>query len=178
MAESTNMSRMLSERPAWQDRANRAGSHLERVVRDVLVTYLADTRQYSIDVKPRDLAKLYRGQWGAVPDLAVRNAARGTTVWVEIKQQAAAGNAHERACKFLAPGLVRRAEELANVERPFYFVFAGGIVDTPDKSDKYHAEIETWFDAPGWEDHVLKWVDHDPIALCEWFEQSIRPALG
>ena len=178
MAESTNMSRMLSERAVWQDRANAAGSHLERVVRDVLTTYLVNAPQYSIEVKPRDLAKLYRGQWGAVPDLAVRNADRRSTVWVEIKQQAAAGNAHERACKYLAPGLVRRAERLANVERPFFFVFAGGIVDTPRKSDKYHAEIETWFDAPGWEDHVLRWVEHDPVALCEWFDSAIRRALG
>lgn len=178
MAESTNMSRMLSERAVWQDRANAAGSRLERVVRDVLAEYLASEPRYSIDVKPADLKRLYQGRWGAVPDLAMRNNARGTTVWVEIKQQGAAGNAHERACKYFAPGLVRRAENLANVERPFYFIFAGGIVDTPGKSDKYHAEIETWFDAPGWEDHVLKWVDHDPIALCEWFERSLRPALG
>ena len=115
---------------------------------------------------------------GVEPDLAIRNRAKGTKIWVEIKWQKAEGNAHERACKYFAPGLVSRAETLANVVRPFYFVFAGGMVDTPGKSDKYHAAIETWFDAPGWEDHVLKWVDHDPVALCEWFEQSIRPALG
>lgn len=178
MAEPTNMSQMLSEREVWQDRANKAGSQLERVVHDILVAYLADMSQYAIDVKPRDLAKLYHGRWGAVPDLAVRNTARDRTVWLEIKRQKAEGNAHERACKYFAPGLVRRAEKLANVERPFYFVFAGGIVDTPGKSDKFHAEIETWFDAPGWEDHVLKWVKHDPVALCQWFEQSIRPVLG
>ena len=178
MAESTNMSRMLSERAIWQDRANADGARLEQVVHDVLVAHLRETSLYSIDVKPRDLAKLYRGRWGAVPDLAVRNTALDKTVWLEIKRQKAEGNVYERACKFLAPGLVRRAEALANVERPFYFVFAGGMVDTLGKSDKYHAAIETWFDAPGWEDHVLKWVNHDPVALCEWFEQSIRPALG
>lgn len=178
MAEPTNMSRMLSERAIWQDRANADGARLEQVVHDVLVAYLREASPYSIDVKPRDLAKLYRSQWGAVPDLAVRNTDRDTTVWLEIKRQQAGGNAHERACKYFAPGLVRRAEKLANVERPFYFIFSGGIMDTPGKSDKYHAEIETWFDAPGWEDHVLKWVNRDPVALCEWFEQSIRAALG
>ena len=220
MAEPTNMSmsRMLSERAVWQDRANADGAQLERVVRDVLVAYLGDMPQYEVDDKPKDLKQIYRekqdvdpdpANWidrplrslsapgidpdltnriarsqrplsalGVEPDLAIRNRAKGATIWVEIKRQEAKGNVYERACKYLAPGLVRRAEELTNVKRPFYFIFAGGMVDTPGKSDKYHAAIDTWFDAPGWEDHVLKWVDHDPVALCEWFEQSIRPALG
>lgn len=218
MAEPTNMSRMLSERAIWQDRANADGAQLEQVVRDVLVAYLGDMPQYEVDDKPKDLKEIYRarqsvnldlanlvarverdlrvrgidldltnlvarpqrrqGALGVEPDLAIRNRTKGTTIWVEIKRQKADGNVHERACKYFAPGLVRRAEELTNVKRPFYFIFAGGMVDTPGESDKYHAAIDTWFDAPGWEDHVLKWVDHDPVALCEWFEQSIRPALG
>ena len=218
MAEPTNMSRMLSERPHWQGAARRAGSHLEREVRRILVEHLADMSQYKIDDKPADLKQIYREKQGVdpdlanrvaraqrrlralgvgrdlvnrvfrpqrclrplgvEPDLAIRNQAKGTKIWVEIKWQKAEGNAHERACKYFAPGLVSRAEKLANVDRPFYFIFAGEMVDTPGKSDRYHAEIDTWFDAPGWEDHVLKWVDHDPVALREWFEQSIRPALG
>ena len=218
MAESTNMSRMPSERAIWQGGARRAGSRLEREVRCILVEHLADMSQYKIDDKPTDLKQIYRDEQGVdpdlanraartqrvlralgvdpdlanrvvrpqrrlralgvEPDLAIRNRAKGTKIWVEIKWQKAEGNAHERACKYFAPGLVSRAETLANVDRPFYFIFAGGMVDTPGKSDRYHAEIDTWFDTDDWRDHVLKWVNHDREALREWFEQSIRPALG
>ena len=218
MAESTNMSRMLSERPVWQGPARRAGSHLEREVRCILVEHLADMSQYEVNDKPEDLKQIYRKKQGVdpdlanqvartqrrlrvlgvrrdlvnrvvrpqrrlralgvEPDLAIRNLVEGTKIWVEIKWQKAEGNAHERACKYFAPGLISRAEKLANVDRPFYFIFAGEMVDTPGKSDRYHAEIDTWFDTDDWRDHVLKWVNHDRDALCEWFEQSIRPALG
>ena len=173
MTESTNMSRMLSQRAVWQDRANADGARLERIVRDVLNEYLSEDLRYVIDVKPDDLAHIYDNRWGAVPDLAIRNPESGKSIWIEIKRQNPRGNAHERACKYFSPGLVRIAEGLAYVVRPFYFVFAGGLVDSP----KYRAEISTWFDADGWRDHVLMWTDHDPVSLCQWFEHAIRPAL-
>lgn len=177
MAARTNMSRMLSERAVWQDRANSAGSDLERVVHDVLAEYLQGDDSYSLEVKPKHLRGAYRERWGPVPDLAIGNRVTGKRIWIEIKQQNAAGNAHERACKFLSPGLVRYGADLAGVPRPFFFIFAGGIVDTPEKSDKYHAEIDRWFDADGWHDHVLKWRNHDPVSLCQWFTESILPVI-
>ena len=176
MPDSVHMSKMLSERELWQDRAAEAGSHLERVVHEELIAYLGADRPLQIDVKPRDFAKAYANQWGAVPDLAIRNG-DGDSVWIEIKQQNAEGNAHERACKFLSPGLVRRGEEIGNITRPFFFIFAGGMIDHLPKAEKYRAGIATWFDAPGWEDRVLMWREHDPVQLCEWFEGAIRPCL-
>ena len=176
MSDSVHMSRMLSKREIWQDRAAEAGSHLERVVHQALLAYLGENRSLQIDVKPRDFAHAYANKWGAIPDLAIRNR-YGNSVWIEIKQQNAAGNAHERACKFLSPGLVRRGEEIGDVARPFFFIFAGGMIDDLPSAEKYRAAIATWFDAPGWEDRVLRWREHDPVELCEWFEDAIRPCL-
>ncbi len=177
MADRVHMSEMLSERAVWQDRAANAGSRLEKVVHQVFAEYLGLDPEIRIQEKPRDFAKVYQGKWGAIPDLSIRNEASGKSIWIEIKQQNAAGNAHERACKYLSPGLLQLAEGLGNVSRPFFFIFAGGMVDDLPKAEKYMAELSTWFDAPGWEDHLLMWRQHDPVKLCEWFEDAIRPSL-
>lgn len=177
MTDRFDMSKMLSERAIWQDRAANAGSGLERVVHEVLVECLGLDRDIHINEKPRDFAKVYQGKWGAIPDLSVRNEATGKSIWIEVKQQNAAGNAHERACKYFAPGLLRLGESLGNVARPFFFIFAGGMVDNLPRAEKYVAELSTWFDAPGWENRLLMWRQHDPVDLCQWFEDAIRPSL-
>ena len=177
MIDPVHMSKMLSERAVWQDRAAHAGSHLERVVRQVLSECLGLDPEIHISEKPRDFARVYQDRWGAIPDLRVRNEGTGKSIWIEIKQQNAAGNAHERACKYFTPGLLRIAEDIGNVSRPFFFIFAGGMVDDLPKAEKYLAELSTWFDAPGWENRLLMWRQHDPVDLCEWFEDAIRPCL-
>ena len=164
---------MLSERDVWQDRANEDGSRLEEVVLEILNSYLGSSSGYRIEKKPRHLAKAYAGQWGAVPDLSVENIRNKRIVWIEIKRQNAKGNAHERACKYFTPGMLAKGRELGGVARPYFFVFSGPMVTAP----KYSAELDTWFDSDGWRDHLLKWRQHDPVELCEWFDDAIRPSL-
>lgn len=171
------MRAMLRDREVWQDRASAEGAKLEEIVAEMLATALSDLPQFRVTRKPRDLVALYEGRWGAVPDLSILNTATDKKVWVEIKRQQAAGNAHERACKYLAPGMLRHSEQISGVLRPFFFVFANGIADSPNKGAKYRAEISTWFDAPGWSDHVLIWQNHDPADLLDFFERGIRPSI-
>lgn len=172
-----SMRAMLSDRDIWQDRASADGAKLEEIVAEMLATALADLPQFHVARRPRDLANLYEGRWGAIPDLSISNIATSKKVWVEIKRQQAAGNAHERACKYLAPGMLQHGERISGVPRPFFFIFANGIADNPDKSAKYRAEISTWFDAPGWSDHVLIWQNHDLVDLLDFFERGIRSSL-
>ena len=61
---------------------------------------------YEYESKPQDLRDIYgsqplgrsTGPHGIKPDGVIRNGATGRAVYIEIKRQRAAGNAHERAC--------------------------------------------------------------------------------
>ena len=146
----SRISKMLSNRKIWQDRANSDGIYLENIVREILEEFTQGDHLIIIQKRPHDLKGIYDGRRGTVPDIAIRNKQNRKSVYLEVKQQGAQGNAHERACKFFAPGILGKAEKISNTERPFYFIFAGGMIDDPDKSGKYHAEIDTYVNAPGW----------------------------
>jgi hypothetical protein len=130
--------------------------------------------------KPPDLKGIY-GQrttgnpHGIRPEYAVRHKASGRTIFVEIKRQRASGNAHERACKYFAPGIVESSRQIARLPEgtfPFWLIFTNGIATDPN----YRREITHWF--RGFEGHLLLWpsVDHHD-ALIDHFDTHIRPIL-
>ena len=50
---------------------------------------------------------------GISPEFEIRNPANNKAVFVEIKRQKAEGNAHERACKYMMPGIVEEVRQAA-----------------------------------------------------------------
>jgi hypothetical protein len=77
------------------------------------------------------------------------------TIYVEVKRQdgwvkgkprsAGRGNAHERSCKFFAPGLQKIMKEKGNLGDnvlPFWTVFQGDITRDPCRV----REITLWYD--------------------------------
>ena len=134
-------------------------------------------QHYTPYPKPKHLRNLYgpQKQWGVEPDFAIENTATGRIIFVEIKRQHAAGNAHERACKFFAPGLVVAARKIGNIRNehyPYFWVFTNGIAE----DEKYVAGISFWFSTPIAEKHFLLW-DKNPITLLDFFQHNIRPVL-
>lgn len=139
--------------------------------------YLQDT-PFTGTKNPRDLRSIYgdrNGRHGIAPDYALRNNRTGKTVYVEIKRQRAAGNAHERACKFMMPGILNSMRTVANQPAgviPFWWVFSNGIAN----DIRYRREILHWFQ--GIEPHVLLWRridDYRPVI--DHFESHIQPLL-
>lgn len=133
--------------------------------------------------KPKDLEGIYgfRGEkftsyHGIKPSYVIRNEETGRSIYVEIKRQSNSGNAHERACKYMMPGIIKSAQEIAKQPEgiiPFWWIFAEDIA-----TDRYYAkEIMHWFQ--GMERHVLLWKNvKDRKPVIEHFEKHIRPLLG
>lgn len=167
----------LERRANWQAEAGERGGRAEKIFYDIMSHYLVDSPFMGI-VKPQDLKGIYgkrNGRHGIVPEYILRNPNTGKAVFVEIKRQRAAGNAHERACKFMMPGILNSMREISSQPTsviPFWWIFANGIAIDP----YYRQEIMHWFQ--GIEGHVLLWpdmIDYNPVI--NHFEEHIQGLL-
>jgi hypothetical protein len=183
----------LSRRANWQHDGLKQASRSEQDV-FALLDKIIPADAYTVEIKPRDARNIYMDayeriraslpkhapllrQCGIIPELSIQNNATGKKIFVEVKHQQDAGNAHERAGKYFAPGIVRRLKRIGKVTGfPVFFIFVGGIVDGR-KSAKYIAELSTWFDEPSVRDRVLLWHNRDEARLRDFFETSVRPAI-
>jgi len=137
-----------------------------------------DETPFTGDDEPSDLEGIYgtgaSGRpHGIKPDYAIRNAQNGRIVFVEIKRQGAAGNAHERACKYMMPGILNAMRQVGNQPDsviPMWWVFTNGLAE----AQRYEREIMFWFQ--GIERHVLLWGDRR-ADVTEHFDRFIRPML-
>jgi len=131
----------LSKRDKWQDESTERGRLPENLVADVLSKHLQIKQEFEFIPKPSHLRKIY-GERGIQPDFAIESKNTGKVIFGEIKRQRAAGNAHERACKYFAPGIVRAAQEIGGIDGfPFWMIFCNGIAI----SQRYREEISYWF---------------------------------
>lgn len=169
--------KILSKRKRWQDKSSLGGGGREETAKKILQGYLKNKpglEDYAYHERPNHLSKIYNGQWGIVPDFAIENIKSGKIVFFETKRQGKEGNAHERACKYFAPGLVKKCERIAGVQNPFFFIFMNGLTKDPKKC----MEIFGWFDADGYRDHYLLWKNPRSIEVIQdWFETNVRRYL-
>ncbi len=109
---------------------------------------------------------------GMIPDGMIRNYVTGKAHLLEDKKQNGAGNAHERACRYGMPKIVKVIQEKLETDaQPVSWIFAGDM--TTD--EKYILEIQTTFP----DEHVLliKPTDDPQTVLLAWFNRVIRPLL-
>ncbi len=176
--------RHLEGRDKWQDEAAVRGLSAEEWFLEVLSDHLEVLsdhlgNDFQVMRRPNDLRGIYgvhpSGQpHGVQPDHAIYGPA-GRTIYVEMKRQRAAGNAHERACKYFTPGIIRSGREIANQPNgviPFWWVFTNGVAE----DQRYVREIMHWFQ--GIEPHVLLWQPPDPTMLTDRFDTHILPLLA
>lgn len=167
----------LSLRENWQAEANERGTKSEYIFYDVMQENFdaMKSKHYKIEKKPKDLKQIYDSQRGIVPDFAIRNELTGRSVYVEIKRQRPHGNAHERACKYFAPGIIvagRKHGKIDDSTLPFFWIFTNGLAT----NERYKSEIAFWFSTPKAEKHFLLW-DLDKRKLLDFFLQNIRPVI-
>ena len=164
----------LEGRGNWQDEANRRGQGAELRFSDVMRRHLSGTEFEFVD-RPSDLMNIYGHGRGIRPDHAIRNRNTGKTIYVEVKRQRDRGNAHERACKYMMPGILNSARERGKQPKsviPIWWVFTEGLAT----SDRYRREIRHWF--RGMESHLLLWSDpRDGLSVTDHFDQHILPRL-
>ena len=174
----------LEQRDNWQEESAMRGTEAEQAFRMFMGEHLAQQSLLATKHKPEDLQAIYgeriagnrTRQHGIKPDYMIRNKETNRAIFVEIKRQRAKGNAHERACKYMMPGILASAREIAGQPAsviPFWWIFTNGIA----RDERYRREIEHWFQ--GMEGHLLLWEDiGERKPVVEHFEKHIRPLLG
>lgn len=173
----------LSKRAKWQGEAGAKGRSAEDIFTVVMKMHLKADK-FELERQPSTLRGIYgdRGKpggkmrpHGIIPEFEIRNPANNKAVFVEIKRQKAGGNAHERACKYMMPGIVKAVRQAACQPKsvlPFWWIFTNGIA----KDEFYRQEISFWFQ--GYERNLLFWPQvRDPEDVVDHFEQHIRPML-
>lgn len=140
---------------------------------------------YNIDVSAVQKNGTPKYSWGISMDFAIRNKKNNKTLFGEIKRQdgwvettnmsAGRGNAHERSCKYLTPGLLNIIRQKSNISEeilPFWIVFVGDITRDPRRN----REIAFWYQ--GYESNYFMWRDkNNPAELLDFFEGKLLKFL-
>ena len=109
-----------------------------------------------------------------IPDIGIRHLGTDRRYVIECKYQKAEGNAHERFCKYLTPGVITKVKEKLDASyHPIGYAFDGGIACDPG----YRREI-MFFAGPTLFPHLFFWVDQNPESVKEWFMNTIHPLLS
>lgn len=161
-------------RSNWQSAAMARGQGAELVFKTFFEGYFKNTG-FRVIAKPKDFKTIYAADHGIEPDFKIINDVTGKMFFVEIKRQyAGRGNAHERACRYFTPGMVKHLKKYCNVKTvmPMWLVFSNGI--TTDK--KRVREVKFWFD--GYEENYLFWANlANTETIKVHFDTYIRPHL-
>ncbi len=179
----------LEKRGKWQGEGVARGLGAEDVFHALLSQHLRGSEIETIH-RPKHLKGIYGSEeiprsgkakgtrikrFGIEPEYGFHHRETKRMVFTEIKRQRDKGNAHERACKYMMPGIIKSTQAIANQPKsvvPFWWIFTNGLANSP----RYKREIQHWFQ--GMEPHFLLWEnvgDHD--APIEHFERHIRPLL-
>jgi hypothetical protein len=121
----------------------------------------------------RTLKKAFAAGGGCEIDCMIEHASSGRKIFLEVKNQGPAGNAHERAAKYATPSVIEHVKEKLGVSYiPFAYIFTGEMVERLD----YRVELETTYGfAPN---HLFMWrKEHPAEPLIHWLETNILPLL-
>lgn len=119
-------------------------------------------------------ARNVRASCGCIPDVRIMHKKSKRAYYVECKNQADAGNAHERAAKFATPSILEGIKRRLGVEyHPMGYIFSGELV----RNRKYIYEIKSTYAFAI--DHLLLWDPARPVdVLCAWVEKTVVPLLS
>jgi hypothetical protein len=107
-------------------------------------------------------------------DVGIQHIPSGRRYVVECKHQSDAGNAHERACKYMSPGMIELIQDTLGVEyHPIGYIFEGSLAD----EGSYRREILICAGKKlGQHVHFIR-DGHGHAELRDWFDRVVRPLL-
>lgn len=177
----------LRKRDKWQTIAGRGGRSAEDCFQLAMTQYFEMRGMpYELIRQPSIFKSIYNqgkkvkgkviGRHGIKIDFQIKNQLTDKSVFVEVKRQdKGRGNAHERACKFFTPGLLKIGREKGNISDdhfPYVLVFSNGIAHDKKRIE----EISYWFrDYPGVVFFWKKLTDYK--SLINHFESHIWQLL-
>ena len=176
----------LESRIPWQIGSAARGEGPEKTLKTIMSLHLRHKHDgvFRYEHKPKVLRGIYgtrtdkqgrTSQHGIEPEGMIINQDNGKAVFVEMKRQRPAGNAHERACKYMMPGIIASMQEAAcqpSEVIPMWWIFTNGIAKDPWRRQ----EIGHWF--KGLERQLMFWPDwSDYDSLIHRFEEDIKGML-
>lgn len=190
-------------RRKWQDYSGNNAALAENTFFENFEKIFTGT-DYRIRAKPKEFQNIYVDQklsdkelseiytppepvtrHGVYLDYAIDNTKTQKTIYVEVKRQDGwveggkrsdgRGNAHERSCKFLTPGLLKILRDKSGIQEPalpFWTVFQGDITRDPCRV----REITCWYDE--FDAHFFFWRNApDPDLIFKHFDEKISGLL-
>lgn len=121
----------------------------------------------------RTLKKRVAAGGGCEIDCKIEHIRSGKKIFLEVKNQGGAGNAHERAAKYATPSIIAHVQKKFNITyNPFGYIFTGEMIDRLD----YRIELETTYGFA--RDYLFMWSKEHPVdPLVQWLESAILPVL-
>lgn len=161
----------LSKRTNWQRLASTAGLGKEDIVYSVLKVLLAGDETCQVVKK---IIRIYANGRGVKPDCVIVNKDTGKMLLIEVKNQGATGNAHERMCRNYMPGLQNELEARCGFRYPFFTICTNGLANDAHKSQ----EISKWFDCDELRDRLFLFKNRNAIEeLVEYLKKIVKEYL-
>lgn len=113
---------------------------------------------------PRDLAKIFGGRYGVVPEASLTYKPSGRKMFFEVKKQGPIGNADERACKHHTVRFYKVLQDLYGYD---YHPFVTIMCESLATDDRYTIKHPYFFE----DDHYFCWVDYDLPSLSAYIRE-------
>lgn len=133
-----------------------------------------DPERYIVEAQPSDLRRIFANEGeralGVKPEAKIQSIETGRILFVEVKKQGPAGNAHERAAKHHTMRFHERLHEVFGYDyHPFVTVFCERLADL-DRYTRQHAFLYR-------PDEYFLWVDYDLDLLCQYLNGRVAAWL-
>lgn len=122
---------------------------------------ILDPMEWLVVDHPRDLARMFAGRYGVVPEASITYKPTGRVMYFEVKKQGPAGNADERAAKHHT---VQFYKELHAVTGLDYHPFVTVMCESLATLERYTIKHPYFFEP----DHYFCWVDYDLDQLADF----------
>jgi hypothetical protein len=152
-------SKRLSQR-ARQPGHDRTFRESESNFIEALRTIL-DLSEFSVDDKPKDLARLLGGHYGIQPEASIEHRPSGRKMYFEVKKQGPGGNADERACKHHTVQFYRRLADFTGYE---YHAFCTIMCESLADLERYTVKHAFFFEP----EHYFAWKNYDLDLLADY----------
>lgn len=135
------------------------------------LNYILPSERYRVVDHPRDLARLFGGRYGVVPEASVEYIPTGRKMYFEVKKQGPAGNADERACKHHTVQFYKTLSEFTGLD---YHPFCTIMCESLAVDERYVLKHPYFFE----EDHYFLWKDYDATSLRNFLLSITRKFLA
>jgi hypothetical protein len=134
-----------------------------------IATRCLDPERYVVEASPADLRNIFieradgQGPLGVLPEASITSRTTGRKLFVEVKKQGAAGNAHERAYKHHTVQFYKQLKARYGWSyHPYVTIFCESLAELPRYAIQIRGLIEP--------DQYFLWTGYEPDSLSVYLQ--------